>query len=294
MLLYMHYFFIGQPRAMNREVCTIDHGRAVIEPWAHRLSELGVRLRRNQPARGLHFEKGRALGLIDSEERFDKVILATDIPGTQAIVAHSQASDGVTAPALARLRQRVEPLKVAPPYKVLRVWFDRPLLSSRPDVLETPQHRPINLVAQFHLLEEESRAWAEKSGGSVLEFHLYANPLWATIRDEDVWRAIRPVALELFNELQKARVLAQIVGSHENFTSFEVGQGRLRPFSDTPLHLGLKNLFFAGDWVQTSYPSALMERAVSTGREAANHILEADNVRQVPLKVTSSEGPGLL
>jgi len=37
-----------------------------------------------------------------------------------------------------------------------------------------------------------------------------------------------------------------------------------------------------------------MERAVSTGRQAANHVLLKHGVRQAPLKVTSSHGPGIL
>ena len=51
---------------------------------------------------------------------------------------------------------------------------------------------------------------------------------------------------------------------------------------------------FAGDWLHTTYPSALMERAVSTGREAANHILLADGVCQAPMTVTASRGPGFI
>ena len=126
----------------------------------------------------------------------------------------------------------------------------------------------------------------------MLEFHLYADPVWASVPDNLVWPSIQTVALELFPELQGASVLAQTVGSYENFTSFEVGQGSIRPESGDALQAGLANLLYAGDWVHTRYPSALMERAVSTGREAANHILLADGVRQAPLRVTSSHGPG--
>jgi hypothetical protein len=36
-----------------------------------------------------------------------------------------------------------------------------------------------------------------------------------------------------------------------------------------------------------------MERAVATGREAANVVLLEEGVRQVPVPVTSNYGPGL-
>jgi hypothetical protein len=78
-------------------------------------------------------------------------------------------------------------MKIAPDYKVLRVWFDKQMNSSSPDILETPDYTPINLIgfyltqkliylailtlklkkiAQYHLLEEEFKLWANKTGGS--------------------------------------------------------------------------------------------------------------------------------
>ena len=56
----------------------------------------------------------------------------------------------------------------------------------------------------------------------------------------------------------------------------------------------VENLAFAGDWVNTDYPCALMERAVATGREAANALLFKDGVREVPVPHTRRHGPGFL
>jgi len=80
----------------------------------------------------------------------------------------------------------------------------------------------------------------------------------------------------------------------------------------------LPNMYLAGDWIKTAYPAALMERAVTTGenlvtnshleikislifeffffkgREAANEALLKDNVRQAPMTVLSTKGPGLM
>lgn len=294
MALYMHYYFIGQPRAMNREVTISDHGSSVISPWEDRLKELGVTIELGQPVAALKFSGGRALGELGGNDTYDWVVLSTDIPGTKAIIKNSQATDNYSEAALALLRNEVDVLKVAPPYKVLRVWFNRSLLSSRPDILETPQHPPINLLAQFHLLERESEDWAAKTGGSVIEFHLYANPMWAGIEDKDVWPMIRPIALEILPELEEAKALAYTVGSHHNFTSFEVGQGLYRPTVQAAEENGLENLFLAGDWVHTDFPTALMERAVVTGRQAANSICSRDGVRGAKITATSSHGPGII
>ena len=132
------------------------------------------------------------------------------------------------------MRDQLTQLKVAPPYKVARVWFDRPTREGRPDILETPQHQPVNLVALFHLLEEESKAWSARTNGSVLEFHLYADERWGQASDEEVWSAIKPILDELYPELSEANMIDMTVGTYHDFTSFEVGQGQLRPRSNGP------------------------------------------------------------
>jgi uncharacterized protein with NAD-binding domain and iron-sulfur cluster len=65
---------------------------------------------------------------------------------------------------------------------------------------------------------------------------------------------------------------------------------KFRPYTDS-LN-SLNNVYLAGDWIRTKYVAQLMEKAVTTGREAANNILLKDNVRQATIKVTSSKGPG--
>jgi isorenieratene synthase len=292
MLLYQHLYFLSQPYAFDREVTTTDHATAVIDPWARRLRDLGVEVRTSAPVPGLRVRGGRVDGVVGERRRYDWVVLATDVPGARAVLGGSRPDRAGSAP-LAAVRSRVAPMAVAPPYRILRVWLDRPLDPSRTDVIETPEFAPIVLIAQFHQLEEESRRWAEQTGGAVLEFHLYAldGPL-ASVPDASVWDLVRPTALEVIPELAAARVLGSTVGTYENFTSFAVGQGRARPFPHTPAADGLANLLLAGDWVQSSVPSALMERAVLTGRLAANECLLADGVREAAYSHVTPLGPG--
>jgi len=128
----------------------------------------------------------------------------------------------------------------------------------------------------------------------VIEFHLYATPELVGLSDSEIWPTIRNTVLDIMPEMADANVIASSVGSYENFTSFDCGQGLLRPTSTEPQKLGVSNLTFAGDWLKTDYPSALMERAVCTGREAANSICFADGVREEGLVVTADFGPGLI
>ncbi len=291
MLLFQHLYFTSQPFAFDRDVTTTDHATALIDPWVARLRSLGVQVRTGAPVPGLRFESGRAVGVIGEPERYDWVVLATDVGGTQRVLRGSEA-DTASAPALAGLRDAVGPLEVAPPYRILRAWFDRPLAPGRPDVIETPQHDPVALICLFHQLEEESRDWAAQAGGSVVEFHLYSlDDDLATIDEDAVWPRIRPTVLEVVPELRDARMLGSTVGTYENFTSFAVGQGRRRPDHNGARAAGLANVSLAGDWVACAAPSALMERSVLTGRLAANECLLADGVREAGWSHVSSVGP---
>ena len=179
----------------------------------------------------------------------------------------------------------------------MRVWFDKKLNASAPDILETPDFTPVNLIAQYHLLEEEYASWSQRTGGSVLEFHCYtwSKHLPSNATDSQVWGYIAPTVFQIYPEIfeRDFQVLSYHVNSFQNFASFEHGLNPFRPYVDTLASVNLSNIYWAGDWVRTRYPSALMERAVSTGRQAANEILIRDRVRQASLTVVNSKGPGL-
>lgn len=291
MVLYQHLYFTSQPFAFDREVTTVDHGTAVIDPWVARLRELGVDVRTSSPVPGLRLESGRVVGVVGEDERHDAVVLATDVPGARAVLTGS-AGDGASAPGLGRLRERVGSMRIAPPYKILRLWMDRRPDAARPEVIETPQHSPLSLICLFHLLEQESEEWADATGGSVIELHLYSlDEPYVSATDDELWGLVRPLVLEVVPELAGANVLGQTVGSYENFTSFAVGQAATRPFPATPAADGVAGLFLAGDWVAAPVPSALMERSVLTGRLAANEILVGDGVREAGYSHVSGRGP---
>lgn len=164
MLLYQHLYFISQPFAFDREITTVDHGTAVIDPWVTRLRSLGATCRTSSPVPGLRVVGNQVIGVVDEDDDYDWVVLACDVNGTKAVLAGSRGVDAAGAAAIAALTDRLVPQHVAPPYRILRVWFDRPLAPSRPDVIETPQHTPIALICQFHQLEKECEDWAVETG----------------------------------------------------------------------------------------------------------------------------------
>jgi isorenieratene synthase len=68
----------------------------------------------------------------------------------------------------------------APPFLVSRCWLDRPVRADRPGFLGTSGYDLLNHY------EHEARAWAARTGGSVVELHGYAPP---TDLDEGTARA---------------------------------------------------------------------------------------------------------
>jgi isorenieratene synthase len=291
MLLLMHVYFTSQPYAFDRTIPTVDHGTAVVDPWVARLRALGATVSSGAPVDGLRVEGDRVVGPVGEAAAFDWVVLAADVPGANAVLGGSTA-DAAGAAALSTLVARVGHMEVAPPYRILRVWFDRQLDPSRPDVIETPQHAPVALVCQYHQLEDEPRQWSLATGGSVIEFHLYSlEEPFASAADDEVWDLIAPVVHEIVPELAGAGVLGSTIGSYDNFSSFASGLAAQRPFPDTPMREGLSNLVLAGDWVAAPVPSALMERSVLTGRLAANECLVLDGVREVGYSHVSPLGP---
>jgi isorenieratene synthase len=292
MVLYQHIYFISQPFAFDREITTVDHATGVIDPWVAYLRAKGATVQTSAPVPGLRFAGDRITGVVGESETYDWVVLAADVNATKAILAGSIAADDAGAAGLAAMRTRVSRVGVAPPYRILRIWTDRQLDPSRPDVIETPQHDPIALICQFHQLEQECIDWGNETGGAILEFHLYAlEDELIHAPDDEVWPHIRPTALEVVPELADANVIGQTIGNYDNFSSFSMGEGKARPRVESAREDGVQNVFFCGDWIHGPVPSALMERAVLTGRLAANECRFADGVREVGYAHTAMNGP---
>lgn len=136
----------------------------------------------------------------DDPVTYDHVVMAADVGAVQSILNNTYAnyrdSDLVRTALDNSFNASIAKMKIAPDYKVLpclnrrhsrtrteiistrlislpkvlRIWFNKQLNASAPDILETPDFTPINLIAQYHLLEEEFIVWANETGGSVMEF----------------------------------------------------------------------------------------------------------------------------
>lgn len=304
MLSFQQIYFLTNDDADHRDVTNVNYYQAVLKPWVDYLESKNTKIVYNSTVKKLKVDSQtlQVYGTVDDlgsdEVVYDHVILAADLGAVQKIFANTVENYKNDSKVLNVLNNcqnnHINKMRIAPDYKVVRIWFDKQPKSERPNILETPDYTPINLIAQYHLLEEEFINWANRTGGSVIEFHLYT---WSKYfpkdtPDDKIWDLIKPTIQLIYPEIieEDFKILFTHVNSFENFSSFQKGLLRHRPTTRSLADNNLNNVFLAGDWVKTDYPSALMERAVSTGREAANEVLLKDKVRQAPLLHVNKKG----
>ncbi|HLL55980.1 MAG TPA: FAD-dependent oxidoreductase [Myxococcaceae bacterium] len=128
-------------------------------------------------------------------------------------------------------------------------------------------------ISVYNLFEGESARWAERSGGSVVELHAYAVP--KERGEADIKRELLQGLHTLYPETREAKVLEERYLWREDCPSFAPGSFARRPQPQTPV----PGLALAGDFVRLPFPTALMERATSSGFLAANHLLRDWRVR---------------
>ena len=162
-------------------------------------------------------------------------------------------------------------LQPAGPYAVARFWFDGDVAPER----GSPASRvsPLDSISVYSRLEDEARAWATRTGGSVVELHAYGTT--AGLDEEQIVARMRAELAALWPETSSLNTLDVRWRIQANAPLFATGASALRPGVTTRAAAGLR---LAGDWVHADFPTALMERAAATGVLAANDILVSEGV----------------
>ncbi|BFZ63483.1 hypothetical protein YB2330_004605 [Saitoella coloradoensis] len=294
----MQIFFLAGPGADVRFTTKQSFYKSLLEPWRNRLLQNGVRIETSTPVKALRMKDGVCKGIDGEPETYDYTIMAADLPGAKSILEGTvdACMDEKSKTLATKLREPVSKCKIAPPYKILKVWLKGLLPADKyPAIIETPEHSPLNEIVQYHMLQDEYKEFAAEKGIGCWEFHLYAleDKEWSSLTEaKDVWKKLAPIVFEIVPEMADFEVRGYHMNQYENFPDFSKGQHKFRPQYFAPSSIGIKKLVMAGDWLQTSFPSFIMERAVSTGRLAANEVLREHGVREVELRVVSSYGPG--
>ncbi|HET6613708.1 MAG TPA: FAD-dependent oxidoreductase, partial [Kofleriaceae bacterium] len=242
------------------------------EPLGKYLAARGVDVFLGQTARALRRDGRR--WIVDGDGpsiTADAVIAAVTVPALTPLVADSPAVDDD------RLREQVSTLAVTRPFAVWRLWLDRPTAPDRAPFAGTTGHGHLDNISLFHLLEDESRAWAEAHDGAVVELHAYACP-----PDLD-HGALRSELLghlhALYPETRDARIVEDRFLWRRDCPAFAPGSDGSRPKIET----AVPGFWLCGDFVRLPAPSALMERAATSGMLAANAFLATRGIAGEPV-----------
>lgn len=215
-------------------------------------------------------DEGRALPC-------DYCVVACEVRGVQGLLGASDRALGA----------HVAGLGEADPYVVWRLWLDKPTARDRLPFYTTARFRFTDSLAIYSAFQEPFVSWARRTGGSVVEVHAYAIAPEAMLPAVELRAAMWRELMSLLPELAGARVLHDELQQQSNFTRFAPGDQARRPATATPV----ANLVLAGDWVRLPAPASLMEAAAMSGRLAANAILAAEGLRQLPIPTVALKGP---
>ncbi|MDC0721339.1 FAD-dependent oxidoreductase [Nannocystis sp. bb15-2] len=294
LLMMFHFYFVGNPEGIVFDVADGPFSKSIWQPMAAVLERRGVRLCLGEGA--VHIDRGpdgrhRITSSKGQVHHADVCILAASVPGLQQLVADSPGlgqprGAAPEDPGIGHCwREQVAAQSVTARFAVWRLWLDRPCAPGRAAFVGTTGLGLVDNISLYHLFEDESRDWAARTGGSVVELHAYALP--GDVDDDAIQADLRRALHELYPETRAARVLDERFFVRQDCPAFRPGSHpqRLRvDTSDPTLHL-------AGDFVHTPFPTALMERAASTGILAANHVLHHHGAAEEPLWSVPPRGP---
>ncbi len=210
----------------------------------------------------------------------DYYVMATDVPGVQHLFSliDGDVNQGT--------KRQVEKLKVADPFAVCRFWFDRDFEWEQSWFTSLSGYRLTDSITLYHRIQDQFIAWANKTGGSVVELHAYCYKEKEFPTQEALLTTFEEELYEIVPELKGANILHRELVNQKNFSGYPPNSYAERPKIST----AVPNLFFAGDWVKMPFPCGLMERAVSSGLLAANEILHKEGLKRRPLLSVNPEG----
>lgn len=256
-----HIYFLGSSEGLIFDVANSNFDTALWEPLRQYLVDLGVRFHQGISVSSVSAGDGAAFTVntvADGRLEADAVVLATDIAGLRRIV---EASPGLGDDLW---RARIKRLRTAPPFRVQRLWLDRPVADDRAAFLGTSGHEPVDNISVLNRYERQAADWAQRTGGSVVELHSYA------VESAQSQDAMLTRLHSLYPETRGARIVHERTLQHHDCPLFAPGTHAHRPTVVTPQ----PGLLLAGDGIRIDLPVALMERAATTGWTAANELLQ--------------------
>lgn len=271
MLACLHFYFLGNPEGMLFDVLEEPASDALFAPMERHLRSLGVEVRTGVEAHSVTRDRGdRVRVTTTSGEVLDAsgLVLAQHVLGVRALVAASP--DLRADPGFARA---IDELTESPSYAMWRLFLDAPLHEDRKPFASVAGLGLLDTISLHDRFEGESRRYALRTGGAVVQLQSFAIP---SDKTDDAVKAELLAALHaLYPETARARIVHDELVRRADCPAFGPGSWAQRPRVATPYG----NIALAGDYVKLPFPSALMERAAASGLLAANLLLDRWDVR---------------
>jgi isorenieratene synthase len=307
LIAMFHSYFVGSAEGLLFDVPTDDYDTALWAPLAAWMTSCGAQIRTGASVTGIdlsgpgvrvqyqpshsehhvphtsHSEHHvpHSIGAAPQEDlTADAAVIAVD-PGSLAKLAGHRVFAADES-----WRGRVRSVRTAPPFAVWRLWLDTPVRRDRAAFLGTSGYGPLDNISVLNHFEAGAADWATRHGGSVLELHAYAltsEPDPAAVAG--LQYQLRAALAEIYPETAAAQVVFEQWRIDADCALAGLTPWRDRPTVQTPD----RRLMLAGDALRCDLPVALMERAATTGFQAANRLLAQWGLRghelwSVPLR----------
>ncbi len=281
MLSMLHFYFLGNPEGMSFDVLEEPTGDVVFSPLARILASHGVDVRLGESVLEVVRERGDRIRIKTGSGELDAegLVLATDVTGLRAIYEASPmlAEDATFA-------STMEALCCCAPYVVFRLFYGQPVHDERAPFASIAGHGALDSITLYDRFEGESRRYALRTGGAVVQLQAFG--LDPSRDDASIRSELKATLGRLYAELEGAEPLHEVYVRGASGPSFAPGSGATRARVATPYG----NIAIAGDHVKVPFPSALMERAASSGIMAANALLDRWDVRGESLYTVPPRG----
>jgi isorenieratene synthase len=255
----LEIYVVRDRRNCGFDVLLDDPETAIFGPLAAALRGAGGVVRCGTSVCGLRFEGGRAVGVELADGGFeaaDAVAVAVD-PAAFARL-------GIAGP----LGVTLDASTMGAPSVVVRLVFDR-ALGLRPDRPASGIFADGEVDNFFWLdrLQRPFRQFAEETGGSALECHLYGDRAARarTLTDDEILTRVSRTVEATWPNLLGRRLGAHVQRNPAEHTTFPPGTFSRLPAVTT----AVSNVALCGDWIAVPDCALYLERATRTGLGAA-------------------------
>ena len=259
-----HTYFVGSSEGLLFDVPDDDYDTALWAPLGRRLERLGVEVATGVRVEGVSEGAAGGVRVSSSAGDFeaDALVLAVDVANLRRLVADAS---WLGTP---DWRERIADLRTAPPFGVARRWLGAPAgRAGLAPFLGTSGYGPLDNLSRLDAFEAGAATWASRTGGTVVEAHGYALTDTSDAARERLWAE----ASRIHPELADAPVVGEQWLVAEDCPLVDTSPWERRPEVVTPD----RRVVLAGDLVRCDFPIALMERAATTGWQAANALLSS-------------------